>query len=102
MNTPKTLQECHDFLDDMLEAGTKRYLKEAPISFHMNLGMVIRNEWGLWTKGPLGDYFHEMGLELPDDMSGILLDSYAHYLNNTQFNLQAEINRCKEYWEKNS
>ena len=67
----------------------------------MNLGVWMRNTWGLWTcDTPLYDYFHTMGLFHADDMSAIILNSYSAYLNQTKFDLESEVNSYKEYWDE--
>jgi hypothetical protein len=41
-----------------------------------------------------------MGIGHPEDMSGIILDSYHRHLNNKEIKLDEQIKFYKNYWEK--
>ena len=97
---PETLAECHITLDTMLCTEDKEYLKLHPLRMHMTLGMWMRNNWGLWEKGPLWQHFATMGLSHPDDMSAIILESYSCYLNQTEFDLNDKVQYYIDYWKQ--
>ena len=47
------------------------------IRFHFGLGMGLRNQWGLWGYStPIAKYLAEAGVEHPDNMSGVIINSY--------------------------
>jgi len=72
----------------------------APGALHLGLGMALRNRWGLWRGSRLARYFDAMGIHHPDDMSGIILESYAHQLRGEPLDLEGQIARTKQYWER--
>jgi hypothetical protein len=41
-----------------------------------------------------------MGIQHPDDMSGIVLDSYWRKLHGEPIALQEQVDSYKQYWEK--
>ena len=87
----------------MLPAGDRARIKSgaaSPIDMHHGLGMYLRNQWGLWSGSRLADYFHEMGIHHPDDMSGIILDSYVRHLRGDPFSVHAKVREYQEYWAK--
>jgi hypothetical protein len=96
-------------LDEAI-AHFEKYLSEASHSaiisakdmaqFHFTDGRRIRNEWGLWTGGPLAQWFEKRGIWHADDMSGIILDALQHKLRNQPFDLDAAIQYYKDYWAK--
>ena len=62
--------------------------------------MWIRNNWGLWKGSRLSKFFNEKGIYHPDDMSGIILDSYYRYLTGQEITLSEQIKYYQDYWEK--
>jgi hypothetical protein len=101
---PGDLEDCFSELDKMLHPDLileiKRGSESDMIQFHFGLGMWIRNNWGLWQGSVLGEYFNALGIYHPDDISGIILDSYWHYLNDEPIELDEQVNYYKEYWKK--
>lgn len=100
---PTNLEDCHKELDRGLSLNTKAsmYLssKEGMIKYHFGLGMWLRNNWGLWGGSRLSKYFRSIGMLHPDDMSGVILDSYWHHLHGKNFDLQREVDYYRAYWE---
>ena len=69
----------------------------------MGLGMWIRNNWGLWKRKKLADYFNTIGVYHPDDMSGIILTSYYRELNGENWKVDNQVENYKLFWkEKNN
>jgi len=68
------------------------------IDLHMTVGVKIRNEWGLISGSNLCDYFLNLGLFHPDDMSGIILEKLFADIRCEKFNLTERINFYREYW----
>ena len=68
---------------------------------HFGIGLtLIRNGWALWSKSRLSKYFNEIGINHPDDMSGIILTSYYRNLNDLPIELEKQIEFYKNYWLK--
>lgn len=105
---PRNLGECFAQLETMFEGEEQkeRFLepdrkgKCSAYKYHHGVGRWIRNNWGLWKQeGPLYDYMLELGLEHPDDMSGLILDAFWHQLNGASFSIEDEVKRYQRYWE---
>jgi hypothetical protein len=62
------------------------------------LGMWMRNNWGLWREARLARWFNAQGIEHPDDMSGIILDSFWRHLNGQPLELSEQVAHYKRYW----
>lgn len=99
---PKDLGDAHSELLRILPKDTIEQIKQGTeremIRYHRGLGMWLRNNWGLWKGSPLGDYFHNLGIYHPDDMSGIILDTFWCKLHNQPFRLKQRIEYYQEYW----
>jgi hypothetical protein len=61
--------------------------------------MWIRNNWGLWKGSRLSEYFNNIGIYHPDDMSGIILDTFWCHLNGKRQRLKERIYYYQEYWK---
>lgn len=103
---PTTLEECFAELDKLLvHDDDKAVITETTspsrmIVFHHNLGQYIRNEWGLWTEdSEIFKYFKNLGVWHPDDISGIILDSYWLHKRNLPLNLDEQVKQSKDYWK---
>jgi len=109
---PEDLNESYRELDSMLHPDAKLYLQGYLNSLsdtdeklfkmnmgHMGLGLYLRNYWGLWEGSQLAQYFVDMEVTHPDDMSSIIIDSYKSYLHNKPFDLKATIKKYQEYWK---
>lgn len=70
------------------------------VRYHHGLGMWMRNEWGLWGGSRLAAYFNGIGIYHPDDMSAIILDSYWRKLHGKPIDLESQVKRYQEYWQK--
>lgn len=80
---PENLSDCFSELDKLISEDDKEMIHNGdiePSELHHTLGMSLRNGWDLWGNSRLVKYFHELGIYHPDDMSGIILDSYVNYL----------------------
>jgi uncharacterized C2H2 Zn-finger protein len=60
----------------------------------------MRNNWQLWGGSRLSKYFNDKGIYHPDDMSGIILDSYHRNLNGQEIKLDEQVKYYQDYWEK--
>lgn len=102
---PRDLQDCFKQIDSFWSDSTKLKVKqwtenEFAGRVHLGFGMWMRNNWQLWGGSRLSKYFNEMGITHPDDMSGIILNSYHRYLNDSEIKLDEQIQPYKAYWEK--
>ena len=88
---PSDLQDCFKQLDKLLSSAEKKSFSSARenslSSYHMGLGLWMRNNWGLWKGSRLSNYFNKLGVLHPDDMSGIIIRYYHRYLNGHEFKI---------------
>ena len=101
---PANLEECFVTLSkelNVLQIGLIKTLPESKmISLHRTLGLKIRNDWGLWTNSKLKNYFNEVGITHPDDMSSIIITSFWRRLNNLPINFDEQVQFYKDEWAK--
>jgi len=100
---PKDLEDAFRELDHMLSPAFVAEFRgdsAAPIKNHFGLGLWMRNNWGLWAGSRLSNYFNCLGIFHPDDMSGVILDSYWLELNHRPINLQGQIAKYHAFWLK--
>ena len=102
---PKDLEECFKQIDSFWDDSTKVKVKqwtedEFSSKAHMGFGMWMRNNWQLWGGSRLSKYFNDLGIYHPDDMSGIILDSYHRYLTGKDIKLEEQIKFYQDYWKK--
>jgi hypothetical protein len=83
---PETIQEMRDGTED--DMGM----------YHMGLGLWIRNDWGLWARGPPYQDLAALGLRHPDDMSAVILTCFWRELQGKPLELEAQVAKYKEYW----
>ena len=100
-STPRTLDECFAVLAKKLPAETlvemQRGSEDDMSRYHHGLGTWLRNNWGLWDRGPLYQHFHALGLNHPDDMSGVILDSFWRYLHERPLEVEKQVAAYREY-----
>ena len=101
---PADLNECIAQLDKMFDDSSKIKINamtedEFSARVHLNFGMWMRNNWGLWKGSKLSRFFHDKGIYHPDDMSGIIVDSYYRYLTGREIKFEEQIKFYHDYWE---
>lgn len=101
---PENLEDSFDQLDQLLNPEAVDTLKakkseDELAGYHFGLGLWMRNNWGLWRGSRLTKYFNDLGIYHPDDMSGIILDSYWRKLNNHPIRLEEQIKYYQDYWK---
>jgi hypothetical protein len=100
---PKDLEDAHRELEKMLKPEDIEKIKsgteEDMNQYHFGLGMWMRNNWDLWKSGRLSKYFNELGIQHPDDMSGIILTTFWCKLNNKPYRLQERIKFYQAFWK---
>lgn len=103
---PVDLEDALNELDRMLNPETIEEMRaiaderEFTSMAHFGLGLWIRNNWGLWAEDRLAQYFNEIGIFHPDDMSGIILRSYYRQLHDRPIQLEEQIEYYQQYWEE--
>ncbi len=103
--TPKDVEEAVKHLiatlePDFLDKARRTSEEEFAGLQQMELGLWMRNNWGLWEGSHLRDYFNKLGIHHPDDMSSILLCSLWRKLNNIPIKLQDQIQCWKDWWQE--
>ena len=83
-----TKQKIFDMTEDELIAGA-----------HMGLGLWMRNTWGLWKRKKLAKHFNSMGIYHPDDMSGIILETYYRELHGREWKVEEQVEEYQTYWK---
>jgi len=104
IHIPINLEDCFAQINSFWNDSTKIQVKnwkedEFTAKVHLGFGMWLRNNWRLWGGSRLSKYFNDLGIYHPDDMSGIILDSYHRYLNNKEIKLEEQIKYYQDYWE---
>lgn len=102
---PKDLDEALSILRALgdpedLKIWAAENEKEATNSLHFNLGMSLRNEWGLWHNSILAKWFQTQGIHHADDMSGIILTSLHRVLNGKDIQLVKQVKHYQDFWKK--
>lgn len=100
---PKNLNECFQRLDKITSLQRKKWIRcltevQFKAKMHFGFGIGLRNNWGLWGNSELAQYFFDIGIFHPDDMSGIILTSYYRKLNNQPVELQEQVDYYQKYW----
>ena len=88
---PENIEDCFEELEKMLHselieeirAGSEDDMR----TYHWNLGMWLRNNWGLWSHSRLAKYFEQLHIYHPDIMSNNILFSFWQHLNNKPIKL---------------
>jgi len=100
---PKDLNDCFAELKRILSKEQVETMKtgseEDMIDYHHGLGTWLRNNWGLWGCSRLSRWFNEKGIKHPDDMSGIILDSFWRHLNGKPIKLDEQVKHYQDYWK---
>ena len=99
---PRDINDCHQVLNNLLTNRLLEEIKQVPLEknmviYHESLGRTLRNSWGLWNNSRLAIYFQKLGVNHPDHMSSIILQTFWCHLNNKPFNLENKIKRYHEY-----
>ncbi|MFN3755141.1 DUF6794 domain-containing protein [Flavobacterium sp.] len=101
---PKDLEDSFKQINTFWPDSTRTKLKQLSEDefsgrVHLGFGMWLRNNWQLWAGSRLSKFFNDKGIFHPDDMSGIILQSYHRHLNNKEIDLDKQIQYYKDYWE---
>ena len=102
---PIDLDDCFKQLDKMFPDSIKAAIKvmtenEFSGRYHLGFGMWMRNNWGLWKGSRLSKYFNSIGIYHPDDMTGVIFDSYHRRLLEDEIKLEDQVKFYQDFWEK--
>lgn len=102
---PLDLNDAIKQLDTIFSDSSKMFFKtltedQFSARLHLGFGTGIRNNWGLWVGSRLSRYFNDQGVYHPEDMSGIIFDSYYRHLNGQPIRLDEQVKYYQDYWEK--
>lgn len=101
---PTDLDDCFRQLKKILKPEDIHQIRnrtEKDMSeYHFGLGMWLRNNWGLWAGSRLAKWFNEKGVFHPDDMSGVILDSFWRHLNEKPIDLEGQVKGYQQYWKQ--
>ena len=102
---PQSLDQAVAYFEKHWSEKEKKNFKEqderhAVSNLHMSTGMWIRNKWIRTEKDTsLRKQFNSMGIYHPDDISSIILTSLHRKLNNVPLDLEAQVQKYKDYWK---
>jgi hypothetical protein len=103
-NIPTTLAEAYAALERMLSPETLAEIdamasEDDMIQYHMGLGTGLRNSWGLWHGSALAKHLQELGFTHPDDMSGVILETFWCKRHGQPFRLEERAAAYKKFAE---
>lgn len=90
--------ECK-WSEETLNEFKSKEEQKATSELHFGTGRSLRNNWKLWAgTSELSIFFRDLGINHPDDMSGIILTSLHRKLNGIEIELDNQIKYYKDYW----
>ena len=98
INLDDAFVELKKMLPPKVQKEMQEGAEEEMIQYHMGLGRWMRNNWGLWGGSRLAEYFNNLGIHHPDDMSGIILSTFWRHLNSRPLGLEEKIAYYQAYW----
>lgn len=102
-SVPDDFGACLIQLDSLINDKLKEWIiclpdGEFSARVHHGFGRYLRNNWLLWGGSKLAKNLHEMGILHPDDMTGIILDSYQRKLKGDEIRIEEQIRKYQEAW----
>ena len=96
---PNNLEEAMSTLTDAFyKKEIYKFAECGPVTYHLGLGMYLRNIWGLWHGSVLARWFNTLGIWHADDMSGIVLESLHRKLTNKPIDLAGQVKYYLDHW----
>lgn len=102
---PKNLDEAvlyfqQQWTQSELDNFKSKPEREAVIELHRDTGMWIRNNWIHGDRDTsLRNYFKDLGIYAPEDISSIILTSLHRTLNKKDIELDKQVETYKAYWQ---
>ena len=110
-NIPTTFLEALDALDRMSTEEAKDSFRNDEDNIgpdNKQLGMQLRNSWGLWSKSALWDYFSERGVAHADWITAAIFEGWIERLKSGSVNevevitKYAKIEKDWREWNENA
>lgn len=98
---PKDLDEAIQYFEsNWTDKAKNDFINDSLKNAHFSTGLWIRNNWIRGKRDTcLVNYFNELGIYHPDDISSIILKSLLRKLQNKPIELEKQINVYKAYWD---
>ena len=90
------LEELKIALQPELLVKMKKGAEEDMIQYHFDVGLWLRNNWGLRRGSALASWFNARGVKDPDNMSGVILTSLWRDLNDKPLDLDAQLKEASK------
>lgn len=91
---PESFVEALDALDAMASENEREAYRNDTVDMglvHRQVGMRLRNDWGLWGGSKLKDYFSERGIAHADWISSAIFDGWIERLKTGSFDEDAIV-----------
>ena len=100
-----TVLEAIECLNESLPQDDHDLVVSTPFEdlsrFHHGWGTGIRNGYGLWIgTTPISQHMRDIGLQHPDDMSGVLINSYWLHFNGCDLRLDDQVAFYRAWWSE--
>jgi hypothetical protein len=97
---PRNLTEALDTLDRASSGAILLKMRSGDEGvageLHDSLGRWIRNNWELYDKGPLYLDLARLGLQYPDDMSGVILTSWWRRIHSRPLDVVDQVRAMQQ------
>ena len=102
---PESLESAISLLKRNLTFNEKEFIKNSSenkilAQAHHSIGRDIRNDWGFWTDSNLKRELISLGLEHPDDMSGLILQCCIRDIKGEARDIPGIVKHYQEYWAR--
>ena len=102
---PESIEECINQLDTLIPTSVKDWYACLPNQefhkvTHIDLGLHLRNKWGLWAGSELSYFFLTNEIHHPDGMSSIILECYHQSLVTGNYNLDSVLTKRQKEIEE--
>jgi hypothetical protein len=91
---PESFSQALDALDAMSSEEDREAYRNDKVDMglvHRQVGMRLRNDWGLWSGSKLRDYFSERGIAHADWISSAIFEAWIERLKTGSFDEDAII-----------
>lgn len=99
---PADLEDAHRELARLLDPADLERMRLATerdmVNLHRSLGAWLRHHWGFFRGSPLATHLHRLGLFHPDDMSGLVLDTFWCGLHGLPLRVAERVSQAQAYW----
>jgi hypothetical protein len=79
---------------ERIRSGTEANM----VRYHRGLGAWLRHHWGFFRGSRLADHLRSLGLFHPDDMSGLVLDTFWRSLHGLPLGVSERVAQAQDYW----